>query len=250
MYLAKMKYYILEKQILYDPNDDYSVLPDVNGSTILDSNLKKNFKLKKIDVNNLIKCNDKIINHFSFHYMDKKKIKFHDKMLLDAYKFLGTEVPITVLGFLVSNKLKEILLDKFILGSDSIFCPAKLKYDNTFIDYNFFQFIYNKDDYDLNKFKVFGKLNNERRKELEPNNESDFFNLRLEYLKYRKNPLDFKLNIHMNKFTDIVFVPRFGQICISERLKNEFEKNEIKGFNYRVPENYFLTFENINEYIS
>jgi hypothetical protein len=50
----------------------------------------------------------------------------------------------------------------------------------------------------------------------------------------------------LNRYSDILVVPKFGDICISERLKNEMESNDISGFEYLEPNYYQLTFDDYN----
>lgn len=233
-----MKHYILKLKhwnngILDEESEGVKVYPRANGDKISNSNgfLSRGDEPGIIYFENYV--DDAPVFDYFYLYNSTYQ-KEYDWILLDAYSYIGQNVP-SCRGFLVSEKLKQ-LLEQFKIAQPYRFYKSKLKYQGQKLDYYIFHLAQNEwseFNYDLSSFYVDDKKidinvlgNRDLKKVLK-----EFPNLKME--------------IHLNYYSDIFYFAHFGYI-VSEDLKNAIQTAKLLDFEFSEIHNASFFFKNMN----
>lgn len=226
-----MKHYILKLRlwndsIMDEESDGRKVYPEASGDKVSNSNgyLTKGGELGKIYFEKYV--DDAPVFDYFYLYNSTYQ-KEYDWILLDAYGYVGQNVP-SCRGFLVSERFKD-LLESFKIAQPYRFYKSKLLYRGQKLDYYIFHLAqneWNELNYDLTAIFHEGK-----------NIKPTILNNR-ELKKLIKEFPDLKMEICFNKQSDIFYFAHFGYV-VSENLKKEIEKSEFVDFEFVEIENTF-----------
>lgn len=168
--------------------------------------------------------------------------KEDDWILLDCYSFIGTKVPISIIGYCISPKLKEIL-ESYLIAPPYKFYPCKVKFKGQKLDYFIFQCSFddlNEVLFDKSSFAYYEYSDiNRILHEIEGINNLVEYNDRV--INFAKNGMSLEfIKKTYPRFYDII---PFNMFAISERLKCAIEGAELTGVEIKPIENMEFDFE-------
>lgn len=229
-----MKYYSLkiklwDNSILDDESEGRKVYPEANGDTITNSNgfLSKGGEFGKIYFENVV--DDAPVFDYFYLYNSTYQ-KEYDWILLDAYGYVGQNIP-SCRGFLVSERLKQ-LLEQFKIAQPYRFYKSKLMYQGQKLDYYIFHLAqneWNEFNYELSTFSIEGE-----KMEINITNNRELKKLLKEFP-------NIKMEIHLNHYADIFYFAHFGYV-VSEYLKNAIENAKLLDFEFIEIKNAYFSF--------
>lgn len=231
-----MKFYQLKlssrnESIKDELSEGPKIYPQANGSKITNSNgyLSKGGEFGKIFFENYVD-NAPIFDYFFLYSLSYQKE--YDWILLDAYSYIGQNVP-SARGFLVSKRLKEIL-EQFEIAQPFRFYESKLMYQGEKLEYYIFHLAQNEwKEFDFKESSFFSN--------------DDELNVKVasnrELKKLIKSEPNIKMNLVLKNQYDIFYFSQFNYV-ISESLKNKIEKNKILGLEFTELKNVNFDFTN------
>ncbi|TVZ10610.1 hypothetical protein JM80_3163 [Cellulophaga sp. RHA_52] len=236
-----MKYYSLKiksfnPEIKDELSDGPKIYPSANGEKISNSNgyLSVGGKFGKIFFEKTVD-DAPIFDYFYLYNLTYQKE--YDWILLDAYSYIGQNVP-SCRGFLVSEKLKR-LLEKFDISEPFRFYESRLMFKGKKLKYYIFHLAQNEwENLIFNECEYFEINSSDSLKKipLQISNSKEFKALFKQY-KGKTSKLNWKLTI--KNYSDIFYMPFIekGGYIISETLKNEIIKNDLIDFEIEELEN-------------
>jgi hypothetical protein len=157
--------------------------------------------------------------------------KEYDWILLDAYNFIGQNIP-NCRGFLVSKRFKDIV-EKFQIAKPFRFYESKLQFQGEKLEYFILHLAQNEwNNINSSKTKLY---NNDLQVDTTIHNNRELKNLIKQYPEIR-------LNIVLKDFSDLFYFGQFGYI-VSERLKEKMEESSLKDFEFIELENVAFEIE-------
>ncbi len=148
-------------------------------------------------------------------------------------------MPIGINGFLISPKFKELIDNSdVILGLDHHFYPALLRYQGELKEYYLFQYCY-----DHRSEVIWEDVRMTKDSELYHfNNDDDFFDMFIKLNKER-SLRESHTTFVLKNYSDIVLLPAFGYMMISEKFRNLIIDNQISGFNVSKVDHVSIEFD-------
>lgn len=226
-----MKYYSLKlklwSQHIVDPlSGGPKVYPRANGDKVSNSGgfLTKSGAPGKIFFDKFV--DDQPVFDYFYLYNSTYATEY-DWILLDAYAFIGQNVP-NCRGFLVSERFKEIL-ESMILSQPFRFYESKLMYQSQKHKYHIFHLAHNEwNNIIFEECKYFNmEANNVEVQLLEKIESREAFKA---LSKRHKNTL--KWHLTLKCYSDIFYFPYIdkGGYVISEKLKNKILRSGLEAF--------------------
>ena len=221
------------------PNE--KVYPKASIKELKSNTLRDLFADKIIHQDKLIAKDLPCIDYF-ICYQNTYEIEY-DWILLDMY-YLAYDSDfskISVRGWLISKKLKEILeMTNLKFGSDHTFHPAKLRFQGSYLDFYLFQYLSpNREDI-LDKTRLVSK---EDANDILDISLADVGRYVLE-IKYKQLHQNKYIEYSHKNYYDLIFHPYHKGTLISEKFKSVLEENNIKGIEISDWDSIKLKFEN------
>lgn len=232
-----MKYYQVKlssrnESIKDELSEGPKIYPKANGSKITNSDgyLSSGGSFGKIFFENYVD-DAPVFDYFFLYSLSYQKE--YDWILLDAYGYIGQNVP-SARGFLISKKLKEIL-EQFEIAQPFRFYESKLMYQGEKLEYYIFHLAQNEwkefdgsqSSFYLNDKKLDIKVTSNR-----------------ELKKLMKSEPDLKMRLVLKNQSDIFYFSQFNYV-VSEVVKDKLEELNISGFEFIELSN--VKFEFINK---
>lgn len=231
-----MKYYQLKlssrnENIKDELSEGPKIYPKANGSKITNSNgyLSSGGSFGEIFFENYVD-DAPVFDYFFLYSLSYQKE--YDWILLDAYGYIGKNVP-SARGFLVSKKLKEIL-EQFKIAQPFRFYESKLMYQGEKLEYYIFHLAQNEWK-EFNSSKSSFYLNDEKLDASVTSNR--------ELKKLMKSEPSLKMDLVLRDQSDIFYFSQFNYV-VSELLKNKLEELNISGVEFTELNNVNFDFTN------
>lgn len=219
-----MKHYILKLKlwndyIMDEESEGRKVYPEANGGNISNSYgfLSRGGEPGKIYFENVVD-NAPIFDYFYLYNSTYQKE--YDWILLDAYAYVGHNIP-SCRGFLISERFKQ-LLEQYKIAQPYRFYKSKLKYQGKKLDYYIFHLAQNEwnvFNYESSIFSVNGN-----KMEINVKSSRDLKLLLKEYP-------NLKMEICLNEYSDIFYFAHFGYV-VSEDLKTAIQNSDLIDFEF------------------
>lgn len=227
-----MNYYSLklrlwDTSILDEHSDGPKVYPQANGDRISNNNgyLSKGGNFGKIFFENVVD-NAPVFDYFHLYSLSYQKE--YDWILLDAYSYIGQNVP-SCRGFLISERLKN-MLEQFEISKPFRFYKSKLMFQGKKLPYYIFHLAQNEWNnliFESSKYLELNENGNLTQLSVSVRNRKEFKFL---FKESKNKQLIWKLKLKQH--SDIFYFPFIdkGGYVISEKLKNRINELGFKGF--------------------
>lgn len=241
-----MKYYQINRQLFnseFEGEDGFGKRnPSASIRFLKDKNIWDLFKSKAINKSTLIKP-EACLDFFNCEESTGEYLEDYDWILLDGYglRYESEYSPLSINGWLISIRLKQLLnQNSLILGKEHVYHPAKLRFQDDYLDYFLYQYInYDNDIVDLDQSTVIHLP--EGIDDSDPTDFSSYEELKRLIGWYEKAE-NFKVGLHFKENQDVFNIGLIKGTYASEKFKKIVEDNGITGFEFKPCPHLEITF--------